>query len=94
MFSLFEILREKVVFYSHTNLNKLCLKYQSYPKSRKIDSFGLEICCYHSRSHQYQRPQDRYQSSLQLIRQTLPINREEMTSGEISTESLYFDLIG
>ena len=36
------------IFFPRTNLNKLIIKYQSYPKSRKIDAFGQEICFCHN----------------------------------------------
>ena len=34
--------------FSCRNLNKLSIKYQSYPKSRKIDAFGEETCFCHN----------------------------------------------
>ena len=35
-------------YFSAINLNKESIKYQSYPKSRKIDAFGQEICFCHN----------------------------------------------
>ena len=33
-----------MLFYLHRPFNKLSIKYQSYPKSTKIDAFEQEIC--------------------------------------------------
>ena len=41
----------KYIFYLNINLNKLSLKYQSYPKSGKIDEFKQEICICHRNTH-------------------------------------------
>ena len=43
----FSWLRIRLIFYTILYLYKLSMKYQSYPKSRKTDAFGLIICLIH-----------------------------------------------
>ena len=59
MLRLFKFLHEKVIFkvskrpITGGNLNKLSLKYESYPNSRKIDAFGQKSCFSHNLSKNY-----------------------------------------
>ena len=41
------------MFFSHMNLNKVSMKHQLYPKSRKIHAFGHEIHFCHNPGHDY-----------------------------------------